>query len=61
VSADPDPQEILAVLNSQCAIVQADANGPKLSINPLEMQRGMTRIAANQLVVAIREPLNLFR
>jgi hypothetical protein len=43
VRADPEPDEIVAVLYREGAIVEADAHGPEPT-DALEMKRGMTGV-----------------
>jgi len=60
VRPDPDPEQVIAVLNGQGTVVETYANGPKLA-DFLEVERRMPWIGDEQLVISVGELLNLHR
>jgi hypothetical protein len=52
VSADPEPDGVIAVGQRQRAVVETDANGISPA-NPLKMQRWMPQISFQELKVLI--------
>src|SRR5947207_16007732 len=58
--ADPEPDDLRAVLNGGGTIMDADTNRPHPA-NFLEVEGRMPRIGLEQFVVLVRKPLDLFR
>jgi len=60
VRADPEPDQIGAILDRQRAIVQANADSPKAP-NLLQSQRRVTRVLPEQFVTTVGQASNLDR
>src|ERR1700731_3537995 len=60
VIADPEPDDVRAVLNGGGTIKDTDTNRPHPA-NFLEGGGGMPGIGLGQLCVLVRKPLDLFR
>lgn len=58
MSADPEPDQVVACGGGQRTVVQADAHGPE-HCHLFEVQGGMVRVGAQKCVVSISERSNL--
>jgi len=58
VASDPAPEDTVANICSECAVVKTNANRP-IFTHSLEVQRRMTRIANKEPIVGFCEFLNL--
>ena len=58
MAADPTPKDAALYLRAQRTVMQTNADRPVL-LELLEMERGMTRVSHQQLVVGFCELLDL--
>jgi hypothetical protein len=63
VRADPEPDDILAITNTECPVCEADANRVDRAIwvNQLEPEAWVGRVAAEQCVGPASSPLDRTR
>lgn len=57
MGADPEPHNRVAVVEAQGAVIDADANRPKL-MDLLEVQRGVMRISFEKFKVFVGQSSN---
>ena len=59
MAADPEPDQIVAVANPECPVVQPDARGPEAA-GRLEAQGWMLRIRFQAIEIPVGEMANCF-
>jgi predicted nicotinamide N-methyase len=60
VRPDPEPHDVIALDRSQCAITNAEANGPQAT-NPLQVEGGVPRIILQELEVTVGQASDVLR
>jgi hypothetical protein len=60
VRPDPEPDQIGPIFDRHRSIMQTDADRPEAT-DPLQVQRGMARVLAKQLITGVGQPLGLDR
>lgn len=59
MGADPEPLEAILAFDGDCAVLAANARRPQVSMDALEVQRRMFRVALQQSEVPVRDRTNI--